>query len=395
MFQVEAESPHFFIPSLLDDEEKHAHFSTVLQARSSLEQVARQTWNFLQNHLDPNTALPFDRVEKKNGEVHLRKITSPSNIGLALLSCVAVDQLSYIDSDQALAQASILVHSIESLETRSGMFLNWYHTDTCEPVVYWPTDSGEVCVVEEFISSVDNAWLAIGLIIASEHFPELKDRIDAILDKMSFCVFFDENRGSFAGGIHQSGKLSDYHFPSTFLSEARILYYVSYLLNQISRETLQRYLAQFPSSSYGGSVFETLMPALVFDEYELSVETILNLINLQREAGKEHGYWGYSPCDNPGKSYQEFGVGEYGKNGFDVVTPHALFLALPYAPVEVFEALDRLSGMTGTWTENGFVDSVNVRDGTTSDTWLYLDQAMILLSIYQVLETDTFRKRVI
>jgi len=360
-----------------------------------LELVAHQTWTFLQKHLDINTGLPFDRVELRDKKICLTKITSPSNIGLALLSCVAADQLNYLCRAQSLAQVNLLIASIKKLKTRQGMFINWHHSDSCQPVIHWPNDSQEECVVEEFVSSVDNAWLAAGLLIASDYFLELKSEINGILAQMNFSVFFDEKSNSFAGGIHQADHLTDYHYPSNFLSETRILYYVSYLLGQISRETLLRYLNHFPQESYGGSVFEAIMPLLVFDEQDLSLHAIIDVINSQQEAGKTHGYWGFSPCDDPEDTYKEFGVGEYKKNGFDVITPHALLLALPYAPVEVLTILQKLAIETEAWTENGYVDAVNVRRKKTSESWLFLDQAMIFLSIYQCLVSDNFRKKIL
>ncbi len=360
----------------------------------NLEFIAHQTWTFLQKHLDANTGLPFDRVELRDNEARLSKITSPSNIGLALLSCVAADQLNYLSSVQSLAQVRLLVASIKILKTRQGVLVNWHHSDSCQPVIHWPNDSGEKCEVEEFVSSVDNAWLAAGLLIAGDYFPKLKSAINEILDQMNFTIFFDEESNSFAGGIHQNGHLTDYHYPSNFLSETRILYYVSYFLGQISRETLLRYLNHFPQVSYGGSMFEALMPLLVFDEQDLSLDAILNLIYLQQEAGKTHGYWGFSPCDDPEDTYKEFGVGEYKRNGFDVITPHALLLALPYAPTEVLAILQKLTIETEAWSENGYVDAVNIRRKKTSESWLFLDQAMIFLSVYQCLIKNNFRKRI-
>ncbi len=393
MTLTEFESPLVLMSPLPGGMEENAQPSEP-EVIIDLEVIAHQTWTFLQNHLDPITGLPFDRVELRNGETHLLKITSPSNIGLALLSYVAANQLTFVDRSQALVQVELLINSVKNLKIKQGMFVNWHHTDSCQPVALWPTNSGEECEVEEFVSSVDNAWLAVGLLIASEYFQELEPAIAEILDQMDFRVFLDESDNSFVGGMHQSGELTDYSYPTRYLSEARILYYVSYLLGQINRETLGNYLDHFPDSSYGGSVFETLMPLLVFDEQDLSNRAILDLITQQREAGKEHGYWGFSPCDDPGKSYKEFGVGAYRKNGFDVVTPHALFLALPYATDEVLTILQRLANETEAWTENGFVDAVNVRSGTTSETWLFLDQAMIFLATHQCLSAeDIFRKR--
>lgn len=361
---------------------------------NDLRLIALTTWEFLQKNADSTTGLPFDRVELRHGETHLRKITSPSNIGLALLSCVAATELGFVDREQAQTQMELLLNSILTLKTKHGLFVNWHHTDTSQAVEYWPSDTNEKCKIEEFISSVDNAWLAVGLLIASDHFSNLKPKIKPILDQMNFKILFDEARGSFAGGIHQTGELTAYHFPSTYLSEARILYYISYLLNQIDGETLSKYLENFPNSSYGGSIFETLMPLLVFDEQELPVNAILQLIALQQEAGQEHGYWGFSPCDDPGENYKEFGIGAYQTNGFEVVTPHALFLALPYAPTQVLEILQKMLAETNAWTSNGFVDAVNVKSKITSDTWLFLDQAMLFLAICHSLGSDGFRKKI-
>jgi len=68
------------------------------------------------------------------------------------------------------------------------------------------------------------------------------------------------------------------------------------------------------------------------------------------------------------------------RNG--VVTPHASFLALRYAPRESLDNLSRLRaafpGLYGKW---GFRDSVNVDTGAVSGSYLSLDQGMIMAAI--------------
>jgi hypothetical protein len=128
----------------------------------------------------------------------------------------------------------------------------------------------------------------------------------------------------------------------------------------------------------------------------------------------KYGYWGFSPSNTPEGGYDAYGVDAIGSNpegyysnedktlvdhGFDgcpdrpakpdptsyrngVVTPHASFLALRYAPREALENLARLRqdfpGLYGKW---GFRDSVNVDTGAVSGSYLSLDQGMIMAAI--------------
>jgi len=364
------------------------------EVREDLSLVTSQTWQFLLRHLDPNTALPIDRVEQLAGDIRLVEVTSPTNIALALLSCITANQLGYADVSETTRLVSQMLESLETLETCQGFFLNWYHTDSCKPVECWPALPEETnCPVEKFVSSVDNGWLVAGLLMAKECLPQLQTRVDHLLKRMNFKTLFNETNSSFFGGIHQTGRPTDYCYPREFLSEARILYYVSFLLGHIDRKVLIEYLDNMPSLSYGGSIFEALMPLLAFDEH-LSSDTIFTLIKSQQQAGAMYGYWGYSPCDDPGSTYKEFGTGAYETNGFEVVTPHALMLTLSYAPYEVLTILQRLVTETLVWSKNGFVDSANVVKNEVSNSWLFLDQAMIFLAISQLLSEEVKKKKI-
>ncbi|HEY4094127.1 MAG TPA: glucoamylase family protein, partial [Baekduia sp.] len=142
------------------------------------------------------------------------------------------------------------------------------------------------------------------------------------------------------------------------------------------------------------------------------------------EAG--YGYWGFSPSNTPEGGYGTYGVDAIGMDpngnasnedhtlvdhGFagcpgrdpqpdpppsaytnGVVTPHAAFLALRYAPRAAAADLARLAhdfpGLYGPW---GFRDSVNVDSGATSNAYLSLDQGMIMASLGNALDHDTLR----
>jgi hypothetical protein len=185
--------------------------------------------------------------------------------------------------------------------------------------------------------------------------------------------------------------------------------------------------------SWGGSMFEALMPALFLPEerwgpaswgvnHPLTVQAQIHHGLVQ--AG--YGYWGFSPSNIPEGGYSAYGVdaigmdpGGYPSNedntlvdaGFPgcpgrepqpepptsaytngVVTPHAAFLALRFAPEETLENLQRLArafpGLYGPW---GFRDSVNVDTGVVSGSYLALDQGMIMAAVGNALEGDMLR----
>jgi hypothetical protein len=98
----------------------------------------------------------------------------------------------------------------------------------------------------------------------------------------------------------------------------------------------------------------------------------------------DHGFDGCRPGtpDPPQSAYT---------NG--VVTPHASFLALRYAPREAQDNLRRLAGdFPGLYTKWGFRDSVNVQTKAVSGAYLSLDQGMIMAALGNALGDDVLRR---
>ena len=184
---------------------------------------------------------------------------------------------------------------------------------------------------------------------------------------------------------------------------------------------------------WGGSMFEALMPALFVPEerwgpgswgpnHPLTVAAQIH--HGLAQAG--YGYWGFSPSNKPEGGYDAYGVDAIGMDpsgypsnedrtlvdaGFPgcpgrpaqpepppsaytngVVTPHAAFLALRFAPEATLANLQRLAadfpGLYGQW---GFRDSVNVDTGRVSEAYLSLDQGMIMAAIGNALAGDMLR----
>jgi hypothetical protein len=75
-----------------------------------------------------------------------------------------------------------------------------------------------------------------------------------------------------------------------------------------------------------------------------------------------------------------------------VVTPHAVFLALPYATDEALDNLANLREDFDVYGPGGFFDAVAVRSGTVAARYLSLDQAMIMAAIGNELRHDLVKQ---
>jgi hypothetical protein len=194
------------------------------------------------------------------------------------------------------------------------------------------------------------------------------------------------------------------------------------------------YAGMLVTPSWSGSMFEALMPDLFVPEDRWAPRSWgVNHPNTVRaqihhglnEAG--YGVWGFSPSNTPEGGYGVYGVDGIGldpsgapsnedktliDNGFSgcpdrpavpnppqsaytngVVTPHAAFLGLRYAPRETLQNLTKLQrDFPGLYTKWGFRDSVNVTSKTVSGSYLSLDQGMIMASLGNALDRDVLRR---
>jgi hypothetical protein len=318
---------------------------------------------------------------------------------------------------------------------------------------------------------VDNAWLAVGLRVVERSVPQLARRAGALYDAMDFGFYYrpDVNRVLFhyrPDDPSQSPCCYD-----TVVSESRIVDYVGITRGQLPQKEYFGRWRTFPDScdwswqetrpigetrtyfgvpvfegaypydgtrlvpSWGGSMFEALMPDLFVPEERWAPASWgANhplTVNAQIHHGlvdAGYGYWGFSPSNTPEGGYAAYGVDAIGMDpngnpsnedltlvdhGFPgcpgahpavpdpppsaytngVVTPHAAFLALRFAPGDALANLGRLArdfpGLYGRW---GFRDSVNVQTGRVSGSYLSLDQGMIMAALGNALADDAVRR---
>ena len=117
-----------------------------------LRLVARSTWLYFEHFVGPEDRwLPPDHYqESPRGQVAHR--TSPTNIGLMLLSTLSAHDMGYIGPLELSLRLRDSLDSMDTLERVRGHFLNWYDTRSFAPLP------------PRYISTVDSGNLAASLI---------------------------------------------------------------------------------------------------------------------------------------------------------------------------------------------------------------------------------------
>jgi hypothetical protein len=164
--------------------------------------------------------------------------------------------------------------------------------------------------------------------------------------------------------------------------------------------------------SWGGSMFEALMPTLVIDESRhapsgLGRNNLVHAVIQRRYATEVLDYpvWGISPSSSPdGRAYTAYGVEVLGSRGYPAgaVTPHASALALTLTPEPAVANLRELVRRYEIYGEYGLYDSVDPSSGRVAHTYLALDQGMLFVAlanhlkercIQRAFETDPIAQR--
>ena len=102
--------------------------------RRELRLCARKTWYFFETFVTAEENwLPPDNFQEEPRAVVAHR-TSPTNIGLYLLSVIAARDLGFIPLREVGERLGGTLATIERLEKREGHILNWYETTTLRPL---------------------------------------------------------------------------------------------------------------------------------------------------------------------------------------------------------------------------------------------------------------------
>jgi len=331
--------------------------------------LAHSTWEYFAHLVGVEDHwLPPDNLQ----EVPVADVahrTSPTNIGLALLSTLAARDLGFIDAQTLIDRVNGTLSTIESLERYEGHLLNWYDTTTLAPLS------------PRYVSTVDSGNLAGCLLTLSQGLRELStagppqfgpqlgslaDRAESLFAAMDFRFLYDRRRKLFAVGY----RLADAdgpgrHDPSSYdllASEARLASFIAIAKGDVQQShwfSLNRQLVDaggVPTLvSWSASMFEYLMPLLFMRTYPGTIldQSCRSALQRQIEYARRQGVpWGisesaYNFTDRSGHyQYKAFGVPGLGlKRGLTdelVIAPYATALAALIQPEDAVRNLRRL-----------------------------------------------------
>ncbi len=349
--------------------------SAPAEDRPFLLHQAGLIWSYFQDWLRPEDHwLPPDNIQEKPWLGPARR-TSPTNIGMALLSCVAAADLELTGRSEAVELIAHMLDTVETLEKWQGHLYNWYDTSDCTPLQ------------PRYVSTVDSGNLRGCLIALREALYEwgegtLARRAEALSDAMALTPLYDRERKLFTIGYDaERGEFTSGWY-DLMASEARLASYLAIALGEVPPRHWRRLGRGLVGdndycgmASWTGTMFEYFMPNLLLpcEQGSLMYESLSFCIYAQKRRGdKTKAPWGISESGfyafDPGMAYQykAHGVQSLGlKRGLDrelVVAPYASFLALLLAPASAGRNLRRLRdmGLEGTY---GLYEAVDLTPG--------------------------------
>jgi cyclic beta-1,2-glucan synthetase len=106
-----------------------------VQDQAYLEGIARDTWRFFERCVGPDDRhLPPDNLQVLPHDMVAHR-TSPTNIGLYLLSSACAREFGWIGTQDLIVRVQATLSTLATLARHRGHFLNWYDTQTGAPLL--------------------------------------------------------------------------------------------------------------------------------------------------------------------------------------------------------------------------------------------------------------------
>ncbi len=371
---------------------------------SLLGETALSTWRFFEKFVpEDGNGLPPDNVQV-DPPVGVAHRTSPTNIGLYLVSCLAAYEMGFVRLESALKRIANCISTLENMDKWHGQLYNWYDTRTLQPLR------------PRYVSSVDSGNLAASLLMIAHAFenagPELSKRAVRIAEDMDFAPLYDEKAELFRIGVDVENDIPSRAHYDLYASEARILSFTAMMLNKIPVKHWQRLNRAAVNAgsnialiSWSGTMFEYLMPEIFMRSHpdSLAGASRKGAVGAQMEFGRrcerpwgisESGYYAFDMHLN--YQYRAFGLQQLALSANaaqDVVAPYATALALCEKPAAAARNLKRMKEM-GWHGEYGFYEAADYlkreADGKPRIVKSHMahHQGMILCAVCNVLRDN-------
>lgn len=347
-----------------------------------IKSYARDMWRYFSlNICEKTNYLPPDNYQISPEEKTAMR-TSPTNIGLYLLSLMAARDFGFIDSEKLHFYAKKSGESIEKLLSWHGHLYNWY-------------DISSLSVLgEAFVSSVDSGNFTASLVAFCEGLreyisecPKLADDIamyEKMISRADFSALYSPQRKCFYIGYNATGGYYTNSYYDTFMSEFRITHYYATAAGYVPPESyfsLSRLAIKSGGrvgfASWSGTAFEYFMPALLLPHKKGSLSRaaldfafyIQEHTKTERElTGHTHhiygisesGYYNFDAMMN--YQYKAFGIPKLALDpaaeGESCVSPYSSFLMLEYGTGSVLSNLRELTAL-GMYGKFGFYEALD------------------------------------
>lgn len=344
-----------------------------VKQKALLSRYVFDMWGYFKNHVTAEeNFLPPDNLQLTPVRVIAHR-TSPTNIGMYLLSCLAVRDFGFIDSHELWERTRATVETLEKMPKKQGHLYNWYDTRTLE------------ILGDPFVSTVDSGNLIVSFVALCQGLteytgeePRLQQvifRVKRLMEDADFSLLYCKERDLFyiARGNDEPSSQSCYDI---FMSEARTTGYYAVAAGLVPKrhwEKLSRILVgrgrYTGLASWSGTAFEYYMPHLFLPIVKNSMSyEALSFCSALQMGRKFNGLWGISES-----AYYAFDADmnyQYKAHGIDavaldaaagkdrVIAPYAAFLQLARFPSAAMANLAALSEF-GAYGDYGFYEAVD------------------------------------
>ena len=356
-----------------------------LKEQIYLEAIARDAWRLFERCVGPqDNHLPPDNLQTAPHDIVAHR-TSPTNIGMYLLSAACARAFGWIGTPELLARLEATLATLATLQRHRGHFLNWYDTQTRAPLLpmYVSTVdsgnlSGHLLAVAQACQELAGAAQPPDPADAPARLRALATQCEKLAWEADFGFLYHRKRHLFHIGYRVAEQELDASFYDLLASESRL----TSLLAIAKGDVPVRHWASLGRPfyavgadaglrSWSGSMFEYLMPSLVLDEPRGSVLRGAGKAALREQIAFALSHlvpWGISESAYAGRDHTL--AYQYAPQGVPrlalrrtppdelVVAPYATALAAQIAPRRAarnFEALQRL----GARVHYGFIEALD------------------------------------
>ena len=150
------------------------------EQRIYLRKLSRKIWAFFENYVGPeDNWLPPDNYQEKPVE-RIAHRTSPTNIGLSLLSNLTAYDFGYITASELVELTTNTLSTVQKMEKYRGHLFNWYDTQSLMPLS------------PRYVSTVDSGNFIGHLVALKQGLREIPD--NKVFGNNMFESLLDEAR---------------------------------------------------------------------------------------------------------------------------------------------------------------------------------------------------------